>query len=203
MTGSICRGSNSTFNDDFHDKTSDLFAHKENNLHSEGKTNWTKIIEIENILHGEELSNVNISPSVFWDCLIEMWSHISLSIAGSQIQACLHFQQALSIEAWPLSCLWDGIKAPIGVGYTVTSSISRGTNATFNDNVHDKNKQFVWPLGKQFSLQGMSKLNSLNKPSMKAVVTVRDERWLNCKKWNFAKNGSLWVENIKKCVLCM
>ena len=62
----------------------------------------------------------------------------SLSIAGSQIQACLHFQQTLSIEVWPMSYLGVRIKASTGLGYTVTSSISRGSTSTFNDDINGK-----------------------------------------------------------------
>ena len=40
ITGSISRGSNSSFNDDVNDKTSDLFTHKENNFHFKGWGNW-------------------------------------------------------------------------------------------------------------------------------------------------------------------
>ena len=36
VTGSISRGSSSTFNDDVGDKTSDLFTHKKNNVYSDG-----------------------------------------------------------------------------------------------------------------------------------------------------------------------
>ena len=37
--------------------------------------------------------------SVFWDFSIERRFHLSLSIAGSQIKASLHFWQTLSNEA--------------------------------------------------------------------------------------------------------
>ena len=79
-----------------------------------------------------------ILPSVFWDFSKEMRSHVSLSIAGSHIKACLHFQQTPSIKMWPPSCLQVRIKASTGLGYTMTGSISKGSNSTFNDDVHGK-----------------------------------------------------------------
>ena len=54
------------------------------------------------------------------------------------ITCLLDFQQTLLIEAWLLSCLWFRIKTLRGLGYTMTHSISRGSNSTVNDNVHDK-----------------------------------------------------------------
>ena len=69
---------------------------------------------------------------------IETRSNNSLSIAEKRIQAFLHFQQTLSIEAWPPLCLQERIKAPTGLGYTVASSVFRGSTSTFNDDVNDK-----------------------------------------------------------------
>ena len=77
-------GSNSTFNDDVHGETSDLFIHKESNFHSDGKTNQIKFIEIKYILQVKESSNIIILPSVFWAFSIETRSYTSLSIAESQ-----------------------------------------------------------------------------------------------------------------------
>ena len=72
-----------------------------------------------------------------------MRSHLWLSIADSQIQACLHFQQALSIEGWLSWSLWVRIKAPTGLGYTVTGSINRGLNSTFNDDIQGKTSDLL------------------------------------------------------------
>ena len=57
---------------------------------------------------------------------------------GKQIQACLHLQQTLSIEAWPQCVLASGIKTLTSLGYTVTGAISRRLKLTFNDYVKDK-----------------------------------------------------------------
>ena len=70
-----------------------------------------------------------------WAFSIEMRFNKSLSYADDQSKNCLHFQQILSIEAWPLSCLRVRIKAPTGLGYIVTWSMSRGSNSTFNYDV--------------------------------------------------------------------
>ena len=76
---------------------------------------------------------------MFQDFSIMMRSHASLSDPHSQIEASLQFQQTLSIEAWPQSYLWVRIKAPTGLGYTVTGSIAwGGATSTFNDDVCNK-----------------------------------------------------------------
>ena len=69
-----------------------------------------------------------------------MRSHISLSGAVSQMQACLHFQQTLSIEASPILFLLVNIETLTGLGYTMTGSILRESSSTFNDDVNDKTK---------------------------------------------------------------
>ena len=62
----------------------------------------------------------------------------SLSIAGKQLLACLHFQQILSIQVCLPLCLWVRIKTLKWLGYIVTSSISWGSTSTFKDDVSDK-----------------------------------------------------------------
>ena len=73
-------------------------------------------------------SNIFILPSVFWDFSIETKSHTSVYVEGAQMQDCLHFQQTLSTDTWQILCLQVKIKAPTGLGYTVTGSISWGSN---------------------------------------------------------------------------
>ena len=88
--------------------------------------------------HAFILTWIIILPSVFWAFSIEVRSYISLTIAGQQMQAWFHLQQTLSIEAWVQLCLWVRIKAPTGLDYTMIAYVSRGSNSTFNDVVHDK-----------------------------------------------------------------
>ena len=66
---------------------------------------------------------------------------------------CLHFQQTMSIEAWPPLHLHVRNQAPTGLASTITGSISRGSNSTFNDDVSGKTiKWFVSQQGKKSTL---------------------------------------------------
>ena len=69
---------------------------------------------------------------------IEMTSHISLFFAGKQIQACLHFQQTLSIDERLPSSLQVRTSTLAGSGFPMISSISRGKTQLFNDDVNGK-----------------------------------------------------------------
>ena len=73
-----------------------------------------------------------------WDFSKKTTSNKSLAFVDKQIQSFLHFQQTLSIEAWPSLCIWVRIKAPTGLHCNVMCSLSRGSNSTFNDDVSDK-----------------------------------------------------------------
>ena len=81
-------------------------------------------------------------------------SNKSLSFTGEQIHASLHFQQTLSIEVWAPSCLWVRIKALTGLGYTMTSSNSRGSNKTFNDYICNKTKDLFIHKRSNFLYEG-------------------------------------------------
>ena len=139
-------------------------------------------ISVEKLSHAFLVIWIIILPSVFWAFSIEMRSHISLSFTDKQIQACLHFQQSLSIEAWPPSCLWVRIKIPTGSCYAVTGYISRGFNSTFNDDVHGKQMVCL--------------------PARKAIFTVKDEgiEFLVHINWKLLKNEESNLRQSYKCI---
>ena len=71
------------------------------------------------------LSNRNEIPYIIFHCRFT--------------NTCL-FALSTNTVHWSMtpSCLWVRIKAPTGLGYTMTGSISKGSNSMFNDDVHGK-----------------------------------------------------------------
>ena len=110
-------------------------------------------ISVEKPSHAFIALWIIIIPSVFRAFSKEIGFHISLSVDDSQIQACLHFQQKLSIEAWLLSCLPVRIITLTGLGYTMTDSVSRWSGSTFNDDV-DKTSDSFTHQGSNFHCEG-------------------------------------------------
>ena len=132
------KGLSSMFNDDICDETSDSLIYKESDFHCEGWENiivssltlnifpkeknqdshkvrhtykmYLIKISLEIWTHAFILTWINFLPNVFWAFSILTRSNKSLPFAGKQIQACLHFQQSLSIEAWPHHIIGLGSK---------------------------------------------------------------------------------------------
>ena len=91
-----------------------------------------------------------------------MRSHRSLPFAGKKIQACLHFYQHYPLKHDPHHVVGSGNQNPTWLDYTMTSSISRGSNSIFNYNVDGKRSDlFTY---KKSNNQGQIQVSGKKKP---------------------------------------
>ena len=142
------------------------------------------------------LSCMNYCLTKFiWAFSIETRSNKSLSFADKWIHACLHFQQTLSIEALPPSCLWVWIKAPTGLVYTIYQF--------FNGDVHDKTSDLFTHKENNFHSEGwMNWIHFKSKifQNIKSQiwdkvrnVLMKSIQWNQCRKVNTCIHCHVWI----------